>query len=122
MYTVKPAPVKKTSNKIDHHLKIIDFYIKEKCPDYFLIEQQFGKYEPDIYFIDKSNNHIAVEIQLTPISTKRMQQKVNDFVYEYDKSHAAKTLVICSNYDYKKLEYPKGFRVIKQPLPNEIFY
>ena len=102
-------------------MSIVDFFIKEGSPDKFLVEPIFGAYEPDIYFEDKSGKQICVEIQLTPISNKKMQKKVNDFVSEFKKNHMSNTLVLCSNYDYKNLEIPKGFRLIKQPLPSEIF-
>jgi hypothetical protein len=118
---VNPAPINKNSNKIDHHLKIVDFYIKEGCPSHFMIEPVFGKYNPDLYFQDRSGKDICVEIQLTPISNKKMQEKINQFVKEFNKNHKSNTLVLCSNYSYKKLEIPKNFRVIFQPIPSEIF-
>jgi competence CoiA-like predicted nuclease len=49
-------------------------------PENFVIEPILGSYEPDIFFRDKSNKHICVEVQITPISQNKMQDKVNRFV------------------------------------------
>jgi hypothetical protein len=120
LYTCNPTHINHKSNKIDHHLKIVDFYIQSGTPDNFLIEPQLGKYEPDIFFKDKSNNTVCVEIQITPISIKKMQEKVNVFVSEFGKNHDSKTFVLCSNNEYNKLQIPTGFRFKKLLLPNEI--
>jgi hypothetical protein len=121
LYTLNPSPIHHKSNKIDHHLKIVDFYIQAGCPENFLIEPLLGTYEPDIFFRDKNNKSITVEIQLTPISHKKMQEKMNHFVSEYGKNHDSKTIVLCSNNQYNKLQIPKDFRLIKQSIPSEIF-
>ena len=72
-YTANPSPISHKSNKIDHHLSIVDFFIKEGSPDKFLVEPIFGVYEPDIYFVDKSGKQKCAEIQLRPISNKKTQ-------------------------------------------------
>jgi len=118
LYTLNPATIHHRSNKIDHHLKIVDYYIHCGMPENCLVEPQLGKYEPDLYFNDGSKN-ICVEIQLTPISCKKMQQKINNFVTEYGVSHDSQTIVICSDTDYKSLTIPKNFRLIKQKIPQE---
>jgi hypothetical protein len=120
LYTANPSPIHHKSNKINHYLKIVDFYISAKTPERFLIEPIFGSYEPDVFFKDTSNNSICVEIQLTPISTNKMETKIKQFVKEYGKEHDAKILVICSDYNYNKIKSPNGFKIIKQPLPKEI--
>lgn len=120
LYTQNPSQIHHKSNKIDHCLKIVDFYIHAGCPENFVIEPILGSYEPDIFFRDKSNNHICVEIQLTPISHNKMQDKINRFVAEYGKEHDSKVFVLCANHGYKKLEMPKGFKLIRQPLPEDI--
>jgi phosphorylcholine metabolism protein LicD len=104
---------------INHHLKIVDFYIDAGCPDKCIIEPIFGTYEPDLFFKDKNENSICVEIQLTPISHKKMQNKINQFVSEYEKEHDSKILVICSDYKYKKLTIPSGFKMIQKLTPKE---
>ena len=119
MYTDNPSAVHHKSAKIDHYLKIVDFYISAGMPGKFLIEPTFGSYEPDIFFEDKSGNHVCVEVQITPISHNKMQDKINRFVSEYGKEHDSKVFVLCANHGYKKLEIPKGFRLLRQALPNE---
>lgn len=120
LYTQNPSPIHHKSNKIDHHLKIVDFFIQAGCPDNFIIEPMLGKYEPDIFFKDKNNKTICVEIQITPISNKKMQKKIDDFVFEFGKNHDSKIFVLCTNNSYNKLQISNGFRLIKQPIPNEI--
>lgn len=120
LYTSNPSHIHHKSNKIDHYLKIVDFYIKENCPEIFVIEPILGSYEPDIYFKDKSGKSICVEIQITPISIKKMQKKYDDFVKEYDKTHDSKTFVICSDNSYEKLKAHKDFKVVRKPLPKGV--
>lgn len=120
LYTANPSLIHHKSNKIDHQLKIVDFFIQNGCPENFVIEPIFGSYEPDIFFKDKSNNHICVEIQITPISLTKMQTKLSHFVEQFGKEHDSKVLVICSNTSYNKLKLPSGFRLIRQPLPKEM--
>lgn len=119
LYTSNPSPIHHKSNKIEHHLKIVDFFISAGCPERFLIEPIFGSYEPDIFFKDQNNNSICVEIQLTPISHKKMQTKINQFVSEYGKEHDSKVFVLCSDSSYKNLKIPNGFKMIKQCVPKE---
>lgn len=119
LYCQNPASIHPKSPMINHYLKMVDFYIKNGCPNNFLIEPILGSYEPDIMFRDKNNKTICVEIQLTRISIKRMQEKVNQFVKEYGKNHDSLKLIICSERDYTKLTIPKGFTLIHSRLPNE---
>lgn len=121
-YTCNPSPIHHKSNKIEHYLKIVDFYISRGCPDNFVIEPIFGSYESDVFFKDSSNNSICVEIQLTPISHNKMQTKINQFVSEYEKEHDSKVFVLCTDHSYSKLKMPNGFKLIKQPLPKEIVF
>ena len=98
----------------------MDFYIQCGCPDNFIIEPILGKYEPDIFYRDKTGKTICVEIQLTPISYKKMQTKIDQFSKEFNKNHDSKTFILCSNNDYNKLETPKGFSFKKYSIPSEI--
>jgi hypothetical protein len=120
LYTPNPTPIHHKSNMINHHLKIVDFYIDAGCPDKCIIEPIFGTYQPDLFFKDKRENSICVEIQLTPISNKKMQTKINQFVSEYGKEHDSKILVLCSDYKYNKLNISSGFKLITKPIPKEI--
>ena len=122
LYTCNPSTIHHRSNKIEHYLKIVDFYIWRKCPQNFLIEPILGSYEPDILFKDQSNNTICVEIQLTPISLNKMQSKINQFVSEYEKEHDSRVFVLCSNETYSRLKMPAEFKLIKQPLPLDIVF
>jgi hypothetical protein len=108
LYTANPSPIHHKSNKIDHYLKIVDFYIHSGLPENFVIEPILGSYEPDIFFRDKSNNHICVEVQITPISQNKMQDKINRFVSEYGKEHDSKVFVLSANHGYKNWICQKG--------------
>src|SRR6185312_4850699 len=119
LYTLNPSPINHRSNKIEHHLKIVDFFIKMKYPKHFAVEPILGDYEPDILMKDSKGNTICVEIQITPISNKKMQQKVNEFVSMYGKEHDSKTMILSSNQNYPKLRMPNGFKLVKQNLPSE---
>lgn len=116
LYTANPSPIHHKSNKIDHALKIVDFYIAVGQPETFIIEPIFGGYEPDVYFTSKEVSY-CVEIQLTPISHKKMQQKVNQFVSEFGVTHNSKIIVICTNQNYSKISAPNSFKIIHQKLP-----
>lgn len=122
LYTLNPSPIHHKNPKINHYLKMVDFYIKNECPKNFIIEPKLGKYEPDILFKDGSGKTICVEIQLTKISLKRMQEKINDYVKEYEKEHDAEKIVICSENEYKGLVIPNKFKLIKMRLPHEPEY
>jgi hypothetical protein len=120
LYTLNPSPIHHRSNKIDHALKIVDFYIQYGTPKQFAIEPTLGTYQPDIMYRDKNNHSICVEIQLTQISVKKMQQKINQFVHEYRKEHDSKILLLCSNANYNGLKIPNGFQLIRKNLPQNI--
>jgi hypothetical protein len=119
LYTDNPSHIHHRSNKINHYLKIVDFYIQAGTPENFLVEPILGSYEPDVMFKDKSNNTICVEIQLTPISLKKMETKINQFVSEFNKEHDSTRILICSDYDYK-IKSRKDFKIIKKSLPREL--
>jgi ribosomal protein S18 len=122
LYTANPSPIHHKSNKIEHCLKFVDFYIERGCPERFLIEPVFGSYEPDVFFKDKSNNSICVEIQISPISFNKMQRKIEQFVSEYGKEHDSHVFVLCTNQNYSALKMPQGFKLVKQPLPKEVVF
>lgn len=119
LYMPNPSIIHPRSVKIDHHLKLVDFYIQTGCPAHFLLEPKFGDYEPDAYLKDLKGNAICAEVQITPISNKRMQNKIEQFTSMYGKEHDARVLLLATNNDYTKIHVPKGFKLIKIPLPNE---
>jgi hypothetical protein len=94
----------------------------EGCPEKFLVEPVLGEYIPDVMFKDNGDKSICVEVQLTPISLKKMQKKVDGFVKEYGRSHDAKILVIASERPYKGLVVSQGFKLVQIRVPQEIQY
>lgn len=119
IYMPNPAILHSRSIKIDHHLKIVDFYIHAGCPDVFVPEPNWKKYKPDVYMKDIKGNAICVEIQITPISSKKMQTKVDEFVSSYGTEHDAKVMLLVSNNEYSKINIPPSFKLIRIPMPNE---
>lgn len=115
-YTLNPSPIHHKSNKIEHYLKIVDAFIELKQPEQCLIEQPFGCYIPDLFYKDHFNRSVAAEVQLTKISAKKMQNKINHFIKEYGKTHDARLLIVFTDYSYH-LSYPKEFKVIQQSVP-----
>ncbi len=119
LYMPNPTVIHPRTVKIDHYLKIVDFYIHTGCPEIFDVEPRFGEYNPDVYMKDRQGNSICVEIQLTPISTKKMQSKIDEFVSTYKKEHDAKIMLLVSNNSYDKVIMPDGFHLVKLPMPEE---
>lgn len=122
LYTANPSAIHPNSNKINHQLKLLDYYIEAKQPSQCVIEPILGKYEPDLLYRDEMNRSICVEIQLTKISKKRMQEKINNFIEEYGTNHDAKILYICTHISYKDLKTKQGFKVIQRNVPKEIVF
>lgn len=119
LYMPNPTLIHPRTVKIDHYLKIVDFYIYSGCPKVFLTEPKFGDYNPDVYMKDKKGNSICVEVQLTPISTKKMQTKIDEFTAEFGKTHDARIIALVSNNSYSKIKIPEGFKLVKIPIPKE---
>jgi hypothetical protein len=105
--------------KIDHYLKIVDFFIHVGCPPMFEPEPNWKNYKSDAYMQDKKGNYICVEIQITPISSKKMQKKVDEFVSTYGKEHDAKVMLLVTNNAYGSIEAPPPFRIVRIPMPKE---
>lgn len=114
-----PTLIHPKGTKIDHYLKIVDFYIHTGCPPHFIPEPNWKNYKPDVYMKDSKGNNICVEIQLTHISSKKMQKKVDEFASTHGKEHDAKVMLLVSSVEYPKVEVPKGFNVITIPMPRE---
>lgn len=119
IYMPNPAILHHRSVKLDHQLKLVDFYIHAGCPPHFIIEPKFGEYNPDVYMKDRQGNAICVEVQLTPISTKKMQKKVEQFTTTSGKEHDAKIMLLVSDNEYPKLEILTPFKLIRIPVPKE---
>jgi hypothetical protein len=78
-----------------------------------------GNYRPDVYMKDRKNNPVCVEIQLTHISAKKMQTKIDQFVSEYNKEHDAKIMLLVTDNNYDKIKMPDGFNLVRLPIPKE---
>lgn len=120
LYTLNPSPIHHKSNKIEHQLKIVDYFIQCGMPKQFIIEPALGTYNPDIFYKDINGISVCVEIQITPISTKKMQLKLDNFVKEFGREHDSKILILCSSQNYPQCKLPKGFQLVRQNLPQEI--
>lgn len=114
-----PATLHTRSIKIDHQLKIVDFFIHAGCPSSFHIEPNWKEYKPDVYMKDKKGNAICVEVQITPISTKKMQKKMDEFVATHGREHDARVMLLVSNNEYQKVTIPNTFKLIRIPMPSE---
>lgn len=114
-----PTLIHPKGAKIEHHLKIVDFFIHTGCPSFFQPEPTWKEYKPDVYMKDNKGNAVCVEIQITPISTKRMQQKIDEFVSSHSKEHDARVMLLVSNSDYPNVRMPSTFKLIRLPLPKE---
>jgi hypothetical protein len=108
------------NQKNEHQLKIVDAFIKLGMPKDCLIEHELGAYEPDLFFKDHFNRSVCVEVQLTHISKKRMQEKINNFMKEEGKNHDAKLLYIFSDHDYTACTYDQTkYKIRFEAMPKE---
>jgi hypothetical protein len=99
------------STKTKHFLAIAEFFLRIGKPKDYIVEPNLMcEYRPDVYMIYKEE-HIVIEIQLTHISTSKMQKKVDNWVKSYkEKKHYAKKMWIVSDNLYR-LTAPEGFEV-----------
>lgn len=121
IYMPNPTLIHPRTVKLNHYLKIVDFFIHAGMPAEFLPEPTLGEYRPDAYMKDSKGNPICVELQLTQISTKKMQQKVEQFVGTFGKEHDSKVMMLCSDNQYDKIKMPTGFHLINLPVPREVY-
>ena len=121
LYMPNPTLIHPRTVKIDHYLKIVDVFIATGYPEVFVPEPKLGDYNPDAYFKDRNGNPLCVEVQLTPISTKKMQTKIDQFVGTYGTEHDSKTIFLVSNSSYDKVKVPSGFQLMKAAVPKEIY-
>ncbi|MDZ3953398.1 replication-relaxation family protein [Bacillus thuringiensis] len=84
VYLLNPSTVKKNSQKIDHYLKIVDFYI-DLCqyeePIIFEVEKRHGPtfMQPDIFTVWRGKAFF-VEIQNSRYTTALMQEKIQRYI------------------------------------------
>lgn len=114
-----PATLHHRSIKIDHHLKIVDFFIHVGCPKTFHVEPNYKSYKPDVYMHNQKGIPVCVEVQLTPISHKKMENKTIEFMTSHKKKeHDAVVLLLVSDKDYG-IQLPKPYSLITIPVPKE---
>lgn len=115
LYKSLNARVRENSSKLFHYLEIVDTYIELGKPSMFHVEHLLEFYIPDVYTGD-----MCIEIQRSKVSNQRIQDKINRFVYAYQKGlHDAQTLWIRSPFKWKHLMAPSGLRVVIAPsLPD----
>jgi hypothetical protein len=83
VYFLNPSTVKKDSQKLNHYLSIVDFYI-ELCefqvPTDFQVEKRHGNsfMQPDI-FMKWGDHYFFVEIQLSRYTTEIMDEKIQRY-------------------------------------------
>jgi hypothetical protein len=108
------------NQKVEHQLKIVDTFINIGCPDECLVEPELGGYEPDLFYKDHFNRSVCVEVQLSRISQKRMQEKINNFIKEEGVNHDARLLCIYCDYRFDDFHYDqKKYKIILKDLPHE---
>ncbi|ALL11745.1 hypothetical protein BTXL6_10625 [Bacillus thuringiensis] len=87
VYFPKPSIIKRDSQKMQHYLAIVDFFI-ELCeierPIIFEVEKRcnHGNIQPDIYMMWQDDVYF-VEIQLSRYSTKIMKKKLDRYVHYF---------------------------------------
>jgi competence CoiA-like predicted nuclease len=82
-------------------------------PKIYEVEPRINnEYIPDVYTIS-SAGPVLIELQRTPISLKRMQQKVDAFADAFlRKQHDAQVLWIIADTHYK-VKAPSGLNVVQ---------
>lgn len=98
------------SAKLEHFLGLVDLFIELGQPEIYQIEPAISdEYQPDVYL--RNPEPVIVEYQRTRITNKRMQDKVDAFVYSaQQKKHDARVLWIVSDYIYT-VKAPPSFTI-----------
>lgn len=112
LYMPNPTIIHPRSRSREHFLAIADFYIAVGFPRVYVVEPNLQcDYRPDVYYRDSDGDSYVVEVQLSKVSNKIMQEKYDKFVDSYrKKKHDAKTMVIVSDREYK-IEEREGYIV-----------
>ena len=109
IYFLNPSTVKKDSQKLNHYLSIVDFYI-ELCefqvPEDFQVEKRYGNsfMQPDI-FMKWKGHYFFVEIQLSRYTTEIMEEKIQRYIDYF----------IYKDWDFSSLITPTIWIVSKSP-------
>lgn len=116
LYMPNPAKIHHHSAKLQHHLYLVDLYIRYGKPEKFSLEPKITpEYIPDVYMV-KNNKAVIIEAQLSRISNGKMQNKVDMFVDTLLKGkHRVNELWIMCNDEYV-LQHPSSVVVKQKPL------
>ncbi|MGF9946105.1 replication-relaxation family protein [Priestia megaterium] len=84
IYFLNPSTVKKESQKLNHYLSIVDFYIQLcefQVPTEFQVEKRYGNsfMQPDI-FMEWNKKLFFVEIQRSRYTTEIMDEKIQRYI------------------------------------------
>lgn len=106
IYFPSPSTLKKGSQKINHYLKIVDFYIalcQYETPVVFEVEHRHGStfMQPDIFMVWQGNAYF-VEIQNSRYTTTLMQEKIHRYTTY---KHSDKWISQVSPYGIKTFPY-----------------
>ncbi|MEC2709747.1 replication-relaxation family protein [Bacillus thuringiensis] len=104
VYFPKPSIIKRNSQKMQHYLAIVDFFI-ELCeierPSIYEVEKRCnnGNIQPDVYMIWQDDVYF-VEIQLSRYSTKVMKKKLNRYVHYFSTEEWRGKILPANNEPY----------------------
>jgi hypothetical protein len=106
-----PTIIHPNSTRTNHFLAIADFFIRIGQPDIYEVEPDLKhNYRPDAYTI-LNQEQVAIEIQLSHVSNKKIQEKIEGFVDSFKKGkHQAKRLWLVTDRPFK-YTVPSGFIV-----------
>ncbi|MCZ8497512.1 replication-relaxation family protein [Priestia megaterium] len=84
IYFLNPSTVKKDSQKLNHYLAIVDFYIQLcefQVPTEFQVEKRYGNsfMQPDV-FMEWNKKSFFVEIQRSRYTTDIMGEKIQRYL------------------------------------------
>jgi hypothetical protein len=110
-----PSLIHLRSASTDHFLGLVDLYIALGQPQVYTVEPQITEeYRPDAY--TRLPAPVLIELQRSTISSKKMQQKVDQFVKSsQEKKHDARTLLIVTDRPYS-IKVPSGFNVVQRSM------
>lgn len=97
-----PTIIHPSSTRINHFMGLADLYMKYDQPPTFIVEPDMKhEYCPDAYMINEKDEQVCIELQLSKVSNKKIQEKVDGFVNSYrDGKHFAKKLYIVTDHRF----------------------
>jgi hypothetical protein len=97
-----PTIIHPNSTRTNHFLGIADLYMRYGQPPTFVVEPDMKHdYHPDAYMITPNQEQICVELQLSKVSSRKIQEKVNGFMDSYrEGKHHAKKLHLVTDHRF----------------------